>query len=162
MYVSAIEFEQRVGTQETVELTNLDNPSAIAVNTTRLELALNDASREVDAYLSTRYDTPLPNIPGVIKVYVTDIAWYRLAQNNVPDSYSTRYESAIARLKDIEKGIMLLVGDDGVAIPKRDETNKLVDERGQELDDWTMGYKAGGEPRFTRKVLNLLDIHRYY
>lgn len=162
MYVSAAEFEAKVGTRQTIELTNLDDVSANIVNISKLESALVDASREVDGYLSTRYDTPLTNVPGTIQVYVVDIAWYRLAQNNVPDSYSTRYESAIARLKDIEQGKMLLVGNDGVVIPKRKESNKLVDERGQELDDWTMVYQPGGTPQLTREKLDLLDIYRHY
>jgi phage gp36-like protein len=150
IYVSAEEFEARVGTVETVQLTNLDDPTATTVNANRLELALGDASAEINGYLATRYETPLLNIPGCIKLYCCDIARYRLSENNSPQTYKDKYDSAIARLKDIEKGLMLLVDNTGVAIAQRnDSVSKLIDERGNTLDDFTSFYEPGGVPSFS-------------
>ena len=155
MYASAVEFEEEIGTTETVELTNLDNPSANTVNTSRLEKALATASGEINSYLATRYSIPVLPVPQIIKNYCIDIAWYRLAQNNAPEQYATRYNNAIARLKDIEKGQMLLVDDDGVALPRRLETNKLIDDRGEILNDWTASYIPGGDATFTVEKLGI-------
>lgn len=155
MYASAVEFEEEIGTTETVELTNLDNPSAETVNTSRLEKALTTASGEINSYLATRYSIPISPVPEILKTYCIDIAWYRLAQNNAPEQYATRYNNAIARLKDIEKGQMLLVDDTGLAIPQRNANNLLIDERGQTLNDWTASYIAGGDAVFTAERLKL-------
>ncbi len=154
-YLTAIEFIQRVGEAEAIELTNLDNPSAIAVNTTRLELALTDATSEINGYLANRYDVPLINIPGFIKLYCLDIARYRLAENNAPEAYKQKYDTAIARLKDIEKGQMLLIDDLGVVISRRKTENQLIDERGNVLDDYTGFVTSGGEASFTIDSLSL-------
>lgn len=155
MYASAAEFEEEIGTEETVQLTNLDNPSATEVNTTRLEKTLSAATGEINSYLATRYTIPVSPVPQILKTYCIDIAWYRLAQNNAPEQFATRYNNAIARLKDIEKGQMLLVDDTGTAIAQRLKTNQLVDERGQTLDDWTATYISGGDSIFTYSNLNL-------
>jgi phage gp36-like protein len=154
-YVLQAEFSQRVGTQETVELTNLDNPAATTVDSSRLEAALTDSSSEINGYLASRYEVPLVQVPGFIKIYCIDIAKYRLAENNPPEGFKNKYESAIARLKDIEKGQMLLVGDDGMAIPKRKAENQLIDSRGNLLDDFTASYQPGGEQVFTESSLSL-------
>lgn len=155
MYASAVEFEEEIGSTETVELTNLDDPSATTVNVSRLEKALTTASGEINSYLATRYSIPVSPIPQILKTYCIDIAWYRLAQNNAPEQYQTRYTNVIARLKDMEKGQMLLVDDTGLAIPQRLSTNKLVDDRGETLNDWTASYIAGGNSVFNSDSLSL-------
>ena len=158
-YATTEEFELCVGAQETLELTNLDNPAAVEINTPRLEQTIAFASREIDGYLATRYNTPLATIPGYIKQFCIDIAWYRLAQNNAPEAFSARYNNAIARLKDIEKGIMLLIDDTGASLPRRDVEKTLTDERGQPLNDWSPSIL--GEPAiFTRQSLGFMDIYR--
>lgn len=153
MYATVAEFEEEIGTDETVQLTNLDNPSAITINVTRLEKTLLAATGEINSYLATRYAIPVSPIPQVLKNYCIDIAWYRLAQNNTPEQFATRYNNAINRLKDIEKGQMLLVDDLGVVIAQRPASNRLVDERGHTLDDWTSIYAPGGTPVFTKQKL---------
>lgn len=152
MYVTTEEFEQQVGTNETIELTNLDSPDADSINLPRLELAIKEASSEINGYLATRYSIPLTSVPSYIKTYCIDIAWYRLAQNNAPEAYSERYKNAIARLKDIEKGVMLIVDENGIAASPRQEQNSLVDNRGFPLDDWTV---HSGECKTNFENLNL-------
>lgn len=161
LYATTEEFQSKVGVQETVELTNLDDPAANTVNLTRLTDVLTDASREIDSYLATRYKVPLASVPGVLKVYCIDIAWYRLAQNNAPEQYATRYNNAIARLKDLQKGIMVLLDDNGVPIPRRETTTELVDERGNAVDDWSIDYQPGGIPTFTPGFLDQRSVYRY-
>lgn len=160
-YATVEEFISAIGTQETVELTNLDDPSATTVNSDRLQQILEDASGEIDGYLATRYATPLGIVPSVIRTYCIDIAWYRLAQNNAPEQFATRYNNAIARLKDIEKGVMVLLDSTGTPLPKRLDTNTLIDDRGNPLDDWSVAYVPGGDANLTRELLNVQDIYRY-
>ncbi|MHC5939244.1 gp436 family protein [Nostoc sp.] len=155
-YATPLDFENQIGTQETIELTNLDDPSAITVNSDRLSQILDTASGEINSYLATRYSIPVAPIPNILKTYCIDIAWYRLAQNNTPEQYATRYTNAIARLKDIEKGVMLLVTEVGVAIAQRTATNALIDDRGFILNDWSASYIPSEErPSFTEQRLRL-------
>ncbi|MEH2138568.1 gp436 family protein [Nostoc sp.] len=154
-YATVEEFEEEVGLQETVELTNLDDPSATTVNSDRLNKALLAASGEINSYLATRYQIPVDPVPSILKSYCIDIAWYRLAQNNAPEAFAKRYDNAIARLKDIEKGVMQLVLDDGTLFLQRPVTNQLIDDRGQLLNDWTASYIPGGEAVFTEDRLRL-------
>ncbi len=156
MYATVEDFENQVGTQETVELTNLDDPSATTINSDRLSKILDTASGEINSYLATRYNIPVAPVPSILKTYCIDIAWYRLAQNNAPEQYATRYNNAIARLKDIEKGIMLLITDDGAAIAQRTPTNALIDDRGFTLNDWSASYIPSEEPpKFSEQRLRL-------
>lgn len=162
-YSTIEEFTLHIGERETVEITNLDDPSADTVNEIKLTSALNTASREIDGYIAKRYEVPLTVIPGFIKQYCIDITWYRLAQNNAPEAYQKRYDNAIARLKDIEKGQILLLADDGSSIAMRKTENQIVDERGQKLNDWTPSYIPGGASDFTEESLSLFQqqVRRY-
>jgi len=155
MYATAEEFVEEVGIQETIQLTNLDDPSVTTINSDRLSKALLAASGEINSYLSTRYQIPVSPIPSILKSYCVDIAWYRLAQNNAPEAYAKRYDNAIARLKDIEKGVMQLVLDDGTLFLQRPVANQLIDDRGQLLNDWSATYIPGEELRFTPERLRL-------
>jgi phage gp36-like protein len=155
-YATSLDFENQIGTAETVELTNLDDPSATTINSDRLSAMLDTASGEINSYLATRYNVPVSPAPSILKTYCIDIAWYRLAQDNAPEQYAKRYENAIARLKDIGKGTMLLLTDDGVAIAQRTATNALIDDRGFTLNDWSASYIPSEErPTFTEHRLRL-------
>jgi phage gp36-like protein len=98
------------GERETINLSNLDEPTATTVNTARLQQALDDASEEIDTYLQERYDlTQLRADPPRRLVRIcADIARYTLAKNRPPEDYRQRYEDAIAWLKDVAKGIASL------------------------------------------------------
>jgi phage gp36-like protein len=151
-YATAEEFEEEIETQETVELTNLANPSATTVNSDRLNKFLIAASGEINSFLATRYAIPVDPIPSILKTYCIDIACYRLAQNN-PDRYEAKYNNAIARLKDIEKGVMQLVMDNGGVLLQRPTTNQLIDDRGNLLNDWSASYLPSYELTFTEERL---------
>lgn len=155
-YATAEEFELRIGTDLTIDLTNLDDPSAETVNLTRLNSILDDSSGEINGYLATRYQVPLVVVPNFLKNYCIDIAVYYLGRNRRDDDAASRYEKVIERLKDIEKGRMLIIDDaTGLPIPKRDSLNTLVDERGQDLNDFTASSIKTAERLFTEESLSL-------
>lgn len=155
-YCTAEEFELSIGTFETVQLTNLDDPSAETINTVRLNRIIEGASGEINGFLATRYQIPLPVVPSYIRLICIDITWYRLAQNNAPAEFVERYKNAIARLKDIEKGQMLLIDEiTGLPVPKRNINIQLIDERGNTLNDWSASTLLLPELAFTRASLEL-------
>jgi phage gp36-like protein len=155
-YATAEEFELRMGSNLTIDLTNLDNPSATEINLTKLGSALEDASGEINGYLATRYQIPLSVVPNFIKNYCIDIAIYYLGRQLKDDDASTRYEKVIERLKDIEKGRMLIVDEtSGQVIAQRNQLNSLIDERGQLLNDFTASSNPIAQGKFTVESLSL-------
>lgn len=83
-----------------------------AVSSTIPADAIAKAESEVNSYLAARYTVPLTTVPAKIKQICVDIALYHLysraAINDLPDSALTRYEKAVAFLKDISRGIATL------------------------------------------------------
>jgi phage gp36-like protein len=75
--------------------------------------ALSDATEEVNAYISTRYDLPLATVPARLVKVTADIAFYQLHPAAAPDDVRQRYDDAIAFLKQVSMGNALLdVGGD--------------------------------------------------
>jgi phage gp36-like protein len=109
-YASPSDMISRYPNRDLVQLTNED-PSATTVNTAALELALNDASAEIDGYLQSRYTLPLNEPPAALPRLVSDIAMYRLQSlrplHDVADARK-RYEDAVALLVRVARGDVTL------------------------------------------------------
>ena len=108
MYAGTTEFVEAYGSQLTIELTNLENPSATAINETVLNRGLARASALIDSYLAGRYALPLSNNPDVIQTLCLDIARYYLGHNAQEDDVRQRYEDALKTLDMIAKGTLTL------------------------------------------------------
>lgn len=74
----------------------------------RIAKAVETADAEIDGYCAERYAVPFAApVPSVIKGLSVEIAIYYLyARRTVPDDIEKRYDKAVARLKDIAKGLM--------------------------------------------------------
>ena len=107
-YATEAQFIEAFGQQETIELTNLENPAANSVNSIVLVAALVYASGLIDSYLSGRYTLPLSTIPEVLIALCLDIARYRLGHNAQEEDVRKRYEDALKMLRDIANGILKL------------------------------------------------------
>jgi phage gp36-like protein len=110
MYCAIADFIQIFGEQETVEVTNLYRPGAIAIDELNLEQALINASAMIDGYIQNRVSLPLttPQIPVTLKSCCSDIARYLLDRNRCREEVRIRYEDWIAWLKDVSKGVVNL------------------------------------------------------
>lgn len=106
-YASTDEYVAAFGEREAIRTSAIDNPSATAVDESRLQVALDDASDEIDSYLNERYNVAdiRANTPRRLVRICLDIARYTLTKNRPPEDYRQRYEDAIAWLKDVAKGI---------------------------------------------------------
>lgn len=107
-YATVQDFIDYVGTQESIEITNLDDPMASSVNEDLLEKALTHATAEINAYLAGNYSLPLASIPPILMYDCCEIARYRLDKLKTRDDVTERYNNAIARLRDISKGLVTL------------------------------------------------------
>lgn len=77
-----------------------------SVNAEIAQQGLDDASAEIDGYLASRYELPLPAPVRLLSLYCCDIAVYRLAtgKRQLTEDMVHRYEAAIAYLKLVASG----------------------------------------------------------
>lgn len=80
--------------------------STDTLNDTWIDEALATADDEINGYLSRRYVLPLPSVPDLLKRQAIVIAFYWLGDrdNQVIDLLQKRYDSAIAKVKEIAAG----------------------------------------------------------
>lgn len=82
------------------------------------EQAIGDADAEIDGYLAKRYKVPFAKAPQVIHKFSKDIAIYNLVsrkgidENDREKTYLTRYNSAIAFLSNVAKGLIDIGGSE--------------------------------------------------
>jgi len=113
MYATHQDMISRFGQEELILLTNKDSRGSV-IDTAVLDTAIADASHRIDGYLGGRYDLPLSVVPPVMAVLCCDIARYQLYDDQAPDKITERYDNAIAFLKAVGKGDLLLgVGSQG-------------------------------------------------
>lgn len=143
MYCTIADFITTFGEQETVAVSNLYTPSAIAIDEINLEQALIDASALIDGYIQGRATLPLTalQVPATLKACCADIARYRLDRNRCREEVRMRYEDWIVWLKDVSKGIVNL-GLDAQVPP---ESPTLVPDR---------VYVRSSDRVFTDSILN--------
>lgn len=94
----------QLGEHEIIALTDRENLGV--VDNAVLQAALDEATGEIDIYLTGRYAIPLVSVPGLIATYCVDIARYRLAGTEVAetDPVRTRYRDAVRFLEGVRDG----------------------------------------------------------
>ncbi len=103
-YCSKEELLARIPQEYLIDLTD-DDGDGIEDNDVISEV-IEQASSEIDAYLSRRYDTPLLNVPAVIeKICVELVIYYlHLRADKVTDAWKDTYERAIELLRSLANG----------------------------------------------------------
>lgn len=123
-YATVQDLISRFGQRELVQLTDLDNLPPTTVNEARVQLALDDASALVDAYIGQAYKLPLTGcakpvtVPGEDPEYVTppllvqltsDLARFNLYDDLAPENeVARRQAAAIKQLGAIGEGKAVL------------------------------------------------------
>ncbi|NCJ06681.1 DUF1320 domain-containing protein [Synechococcales cyanobacterium C] len=107
-YATPQEFIDQFGQEESLQLTNLDDPTAEDVDEELLERTLADATDEINGYLEGRYPLPFTSVPRVLRRVALDIARYRLDRYLARDDARQRYEDAIKFLESVAKGMIRL------------------------------------------------------
>ena len=104
MYATVQDCIDRRGEEGLRELA--DDPHADELAWSSLELALADASDEIDAYVGAQHALPLDPAPRLLVRLCVEIGVYRrAAEADVgTDKRRQRYEDALALLKNIEAG----------------------------------------------------------
>lgn len=116
-YITAQEVFDRFSPQEFVDLTNLESPSSTSVRESALEIAIVDASSEIDSYLCGAYPLPLTEVPSILKRKACDLVRYYLEYKGViREQTQKKRDEAIAWLEEIAAGTRKL-GLSGVGNP---------------------------------------------
>jgi len=104
-----------------------------AIDTAKVETAINSASRLIDTYLRQRGMTvPLDPAPDVVLDAAADIARFKLHDDEPSDSIKERYKSTIAWLKDVAAGRASLGAEDTTTAP----AGRVVRREGKSGFDW--------------------------
>jgi phage gp36-like protein len=86
-----------------------DDTSDGVANMSRVTQAIATADAEIDGYCAGRYTVPFSPVPAVIKGLSVEIAVYYLyKRRTVPERIEKSYDKAVARLKDISRGLLTL------------------------------------------------------
>lgn len=101
-YCTEAQFSTRFGDTELAELLAYGNGFASSEN---------DAASLIDGYLASRYALPLLYVPALITGLAADIARFKLWGQRAPDEVRKRYEDALAQLRDIAAGRIVLPPD---------------------------------------------------
>lgn len=108
-YASLDDLTERAGIDELRQIADRDrdgvpDPDVVAA-------ALAGADNLINGHVGARYDLPLPSVPDLVRTWATSIARYTLHRNGAPEHVQQDYKDAIAALKDVGAGrIVLPVG----------------------------------------------------
>lgn len=141
-YCTLDDIKQLLPEDVLIQLTDDEalNPAAINPQTPahapiigRVEEAIETADAEVDGYCAVKYTVPLSPVPPVVSKLSVELAIYYLySRRTIPEKIEKRYDKAVARLKDIARGLLTLgVDPEPVASASADSaaTNKTTGDR---------------------------------
>lgn len=113
-YITATELEAYFEPSEIVQVSNLHNPSATALDAAKVAKGIEWASGLADSYISVRYLMPLPTavpIPDSLQSRVADLWRYGMDTIAPREDVRKRYEDAIKWLEALAKGDVSLGPD---------------------------------------------------
>ena len=130
MYSTLDDIKKLLPEETIIQLT--DDEGLGTINQDRVDEAIKTADAEINGYCAVRYAVPFATVPALVKGLSVEIAIYYLhTRRTVPEKIEKRYEKAVARLKDIARGLLALGVDPPPAAPATGgaESNKPVNDR---------------------------------
>lgn len=116
-YCSQSDLLQMISQEELAELTT---EAGEVPDSQMAAQAIAKAEDEINAYVGVRYQVPLVPVPAKIRGLAADLALYGLYSRRsvAPAVRRQRYEDALAFLKQLAAGQVVLEGADGAASGK--------------------------------------------
>ncbi|WP_237673583.1 gp436 family protein [Vreelandella profundi] len=113
-YCTQADLVERFGADEILAIARDD--TGMAIDTAVVERACEDASGEIDGYVSAAgYPVPLSPVPRILIANACDIARYRLYDEHASDQVQKRYDDAVKFLKSVSRGEVRLGISTGAA-----------------------------------------------
>jgi phage gp36-like protein len=129
-YCTLTDIKKAISDEIVKQLTDDDNIGEIVEANVTTAIARADA--EIDGYCAVKYAVPFTTVPEVVAGLSLDMSIYYLyKRRTVSDDVQKSYDNAIARLKDIAKGLLSLGVDPPPAASTTDgaEANKTSSDR---------------------------------
>ncbi|UXZ55826.1 DUF1320 domain-containing protein [Halomonas sp. 7T] len=102
-YCTKADLIERFGEAELLAIAR--DESGMAIDTAVVERACDDASGEIDGYVSAAgYPVPLSPVPRIVIANACDIARYRLYDEHATDQVQKRYDDAVKFLRSVSRG----------------------------------------------------------
>lgn len=105
-YTTRAQLDNAFGASEVASLLDRDNDGSEDVGA--LAYAIANADALIDAYLASRYEVPLVEVPQLVAMISTDITRFLLWDDKAPAEVQKRYDERIKQLKDIQQGYLSL------------------------------------------------------
>jgi phage gp36-like protein len=124
------------------ELAELTVESGEVPDSLIIDDAISKAGAEIDSYLGVKYVVPLASPPIQVKALAVDLAIYHLYSRRsvVPPVRQQKYDAAVAFLKQVAAGQLVIVGPQGelptVANEVTDATGAIRAFTRDTLADW--------------------------
>ncbi|WP_438454699.1 gp436 family protein [Vreelandella venusta] len=113
-YCTQADLIERFGEDELLAIAR--DETGTAIDAAVVERACDDASGEIDGYVSAAgYPVPLSPVPRIVTAYACDIARYRLYDEHATDQVQKRYDDAVKFLKSVSRGEVRLGISSGAA-----------------------------------------------
>lgn len=129
-YCTQTDIIHAIGEETLLQLTDDDNVGMIAEE--HVARAIASADAEIDGYCAVKYAVPFATVPAIVAALAIEIAVYHLyKRRTVPEKIEKAYDKALARLKDIARGLLSLGVDPPPAASAAGgaESNKTVNDR---------------------------------
>lgn len=102
-YCTQADLIERFGEAELLAIAR--DESGTTIDTAVVERACDDASGEIDGYVSAAgYPVPLSPVPRIVIANACDIARYRLYDDHASDQVQKRYDDAVKFLRSVSRG----------------------------------------------------------
>lgn len=103
-YVTPDDITDYLSSDVVVQLT--DDEGTGQINEARLAEVCERAGREVDGYVTTRYNSPIDAPPQILRALALDVAIYHLHSRRLvaPEDVANRYREALRKLREISEG----------------------------------------------------------
>ncbi|MEP3298554.1 MAG: DUF1320 domain-containing protein [Pseudoruegeria sp.] len=105
-YATQQDLIERAGENELRQIADHDRDGV--ADTEVVTAALEDADNTINGYVAVKYGTPLDPVPALVRTWAVSISRYVLHSNGAPKQVEADYKDAIAALKDVGAGRMVL------------------------------------------------------
>ncbi len=129
-YCTQDDIELAISEDVLTQLTDDENTGSADADIVTAAIATADA--EIDGYCAVKYAVPFSTVPAIVKALSVEISIYHLyKRRTIPEKIEKAYDKAIARLKDISRGLLTLGVDPPPAASTTDgaEANKTSSDR---------------------------------
>jgi len=132
MYVDKAGMIARYGEAKLIQLTDRGTPATGAIVDAVLEAALADAAATIHGYArSAGYAVPFAPAPDMVAGWQAAIALYCLYRDDATDKATADWQAAIAQLKDLAAGRIVLQAAGAVAPAPAEGATILYDAPGR-------------------------------